>query len=844
MSSIRSMLRKHLHFIVIVSILLVLMTWPTIVYVFDTETFWLPTSGRDVWIKYWDAWHARSILAGGESDFYFTNVLFYPIGLSLAYHPTNVFHVSLFAIFQSIMGSSNAFNLVYLMIILATTLSAYVYLRYLFEQRWLALFGAVVFGFSQHVVGHANHPDVNLLITLPLTLYAFQRGIEDEKWKWFLLSGALVGITAFIGIYIFVCLLLTLGVFILVFTYRLWRQPRFWIGLVLLLSIAGTISIPRVYPMIRNRSGLEDALEKNAGKEWHNDLISYFVTGGHPLLTPVFVEIYDLNARGELNFREQHKTSYLGYLPILLIALGLSSAKQRRKMLPWLLLLLPFLILRLGSTLLINGVEYPGVLLPKHFLNELLPFIFQPFYEIDHFQIGILLPLSVLSCFGLQVLLRSIPKRYCSFAVIGAVALVTFEYYQPLVSQVIPESQLAFNDWLKTEPNQEDIRLINLPMGRNNSKIYGFYQTLNGYPHAEGLANRTPDRSYNYIRQNHLLAAWHKRGNPDCSASAFDRYLDSVDQLLSDGFSHVVLHHNTQRYGVIAYSFLDIPPAYQDEYVSIYRLKALRENCLNRVEGYQNQLPILKEFLHSPINRPRSDVSLLALYPSAVYSSEARRPYDIALAEWRELTHVVHDSRGAATIKLSDEENMDLENIVAENNLFWLIYSPQESDPSRQSQFETWLNQNLRFCQQIHRGEDLIVDYYIDLAYPCELVLTDDPLELRYDNGITLANLLAGFDGDQFSVNSWWQRGDIDGHAYTIQVFNEHGEKKLQVDRVIDSRPLSRATFNTSNLEPGDYVAKLIVYETESGASQSGVVLSAQQAFEREFEFARFSIPN
>ena len=43
MSSLRSALRKHLHFIVVVGILLVVMTWPTIVYVFDTETFWLPT---------------------------------------------------------------------------------------------------------------------------------------------------------------------------------------------------------------------------------------------------------------------------------------------------------------------------------------------------------------------------------------------------------------------------------------------------------------------------------------------------------------------------------------------------------------------------------------------------------------------------------------------------------------------------------------------------------------------------------------------------------------------------------------------------------------------------------
>ena len=841
MSSIRSMLRKHLHFLVIASVLLVLMTWPTIVYVFDTETFWLPTDGRDVWIKYWDAWHARSILAG-EADIYFTNVLFYPHGMSLAYHPSNVFHVSLFAIFQSIMGSSNAFNLVYLMIILATTLSAYVFLSYLFEQRWLAIFGAVIFGFSQHIVGHPNHPDVNFLITIPLTLYALQRGIEEKKMIWYLASGVMLGITAFIGMYIFVCLLLTLGFFTIFFTHRAWLKPRFLIGMALLLSVAAAISLARVYPMIRDTSKFDDALEKNLGQEYGKDLLSYFVSGGHPLLSPVFVEVFDLKIFDDLSIREQHKTSYLGYLPMLLIVLGFCSAKHRRKMYPWLLLLLPFLILRLGSTLLINGVEYPDIVLPLHFLKAALPFIFQPFYATDHFQMGILLPFSILSCFGLQVLLKNLPNKYRSLAILSAVCLIAFEYYQVPLRQVIPDRQLEFNNWLRSEPNQEDIKLINLPMGRSSSKIYGFYQSLNGYPHAEGLAYRMPAKSYNYILQNHLLVTWHRRGNTYCSSDAFDRYLSAVDQLLNDGYTHVVLHHGERSVEEIKNSFLEIAPAYEDEYVSIYRLPTLREDCLERVEGYQNQLPILKEFLQAPINRPRSEISLIALYPSEVYSRDALHPYDIALADWRDLSHVVHASGSAALVINADEPYSALGDIVAENNLFWLIYSPQESDPNSQSQFATWLNQNLSLCQQIHRGEGLIVDYYIDRAYSCELVLTDDPLELRYDNGITLANLLAGFDGEQFSVDSWWQRGAINGHAYTIQVFNEHGEKKLQVDRVIDSRPLSRAQFDTSNLEPGDYFAKLIVYETESGASQSGVIQSAQQAFNRELEIARFRV--
>ncbi len=805
MPSIRSMLRKHLHFLVIVSVLLVLMTWPTIVYVFDTETFWLPTNGRDVYSNIWDAWHGRSVFAG-EALPYFTDMLFYPNGLSLVYNPNNLIQRTLLWTFQFIMGTSNAFNLIYLLTVLTTAVSAYIYINYLIKDRWLALFGAVVFGFSQHVVGHPDHPMLNMLTTIPLSLYFLQRGIDEHNLKWMLLSGLLVGLTAFIGLYIFVCLLLTLLLFFVCFTFFKSRQQLFWVGTVLLFAVASLVSLLNIFPMIRDTSNLEEALIKNQGEESGNDLLSFFVTGGHPLLTPVFVEVYDLNDS------KQHKTSYLGYLPLLLIALGLSAAKHRRKMYPWLLLLLPFLILRLGSMLRVNGILYPEILLPKHFLDAVFPFIFEAIHETDHFQSGVILPLSVLSCFGLQAFLQSVPKKYCSIVVIAAIALVSIEYFQPPLSQVIPDRQLEFNNWFRSEPNQEDIKLINLPMGRRSSKIYGFYQTINGYPHAEGLAGRTPDRSYNYIRRNHLLAAWHAGSNPDCSSDAFDHYLSAVNQLLSDGFSHVVLHHGERGVEEITNSFSEIAPAYEDEYVSIYRSPALREDCLERVEGYQNQLPVLKAFLQAPINRPRSEISLIALYPSEVYSRDALHPYDIALADWRDLSHVVHDSQGAATVKLSDEENNDLGDIVTENNQFWLIYSPQESDPRHQSPFAAWLNQNLRFCQRMVQGENMNVELYIDRAYQCALVQTADPFELQYDNGIKLANIMTEFSGDVFSVNLWWQRGAIDGQAYTIQVFNEHGEKKLQVDRVIDSRPLSRAQFDTSNLEPGDYFAKLIVY--------------------------------
>ena len=41
MSRLPHALRNHLHFIIIVPLLIIVMTWPTFAHVLDTNTFWL-----------------------------------------------------------------------------------------------------------------------------------------------------------------------------------------------------------------------------------------------------------------------------------------------------------------------------------------------------------------------------------------------------------------------------------------------------------------------------------------------------------------------------------------------------------------------------------------------------------------------------------------------------------------------------------------------------------------------------------------------------------------------------------------------------------------------------------
>ena len=565
--------RGHLPMIAIIGLLTAAMTWPTLVYVFDADVFWLPSESSDIWMKFWDAWYGQMILAG-QADFYFTDSLFYPQGLSLVYHNFSIPHMLVFGALQAVMPASNAYCLAHLLIVFATAMAGYVYFHYLFNDKWLGLLGAVIFGFHQHLIGRPSQPDIGFLATAPLSLYCFQRGILERSWKQLVAAGTLVGVTAFIGMYIFVCLVLTLGMVILGFAISRWRKPDFWLGIALLLFVIGAISTLRIVPMVSDPQALEYVLDKHADRgEVGTDLLDYFVHYQHPALTPLLRAVFGATLDGIAD------TCYLGYLPLALIGLGLFGAASRRKMLPWLILALPFLVLRLGSVLRINDQIFPDIRLPKYYLNDIFPAAFESFHVTTHFQIGILLPLAALSCYGMMTILKSVSARRRPWIILMAVAVIAFEYYYPLQQQFVEAREFAYVEWLDAQENQDAIRLIHLPMGRGRAKVYGFHQTFNGWPHAEGLASRTPLGAYDTIESNLLLSAWRSRSSISCTWSNRGGYLSALDDLADDGFSHVVFHPVFYKDDLAQRIFPDARPSYKDEFAAVYTLADLRGGC-------------------------------------------------------------------------------------------------------------------------------------------------------------------------------------------------------------------------------------------------------------------------
>lgn len=577
MRQMRRAIREHLHFIVIVTLLTLVLTFPTIVYVFRTDVAWLPTGrSTDVFIKLWDIWYVKQILAG-QADRFHTNQIFYPDGVSIVNHPISFLHAIVVNALKAVIPLTNAFNVAHLLIIWMSALSAYVYIHWLFRDKWVALFGAVVFGFSPVVLGKANHTEVSFVATIPLILYGFHRGVQEYRRSYIVAAGLLMGLTSISSLYGYVCAAITVGFAVVAFVFTRWRDKRFWRSVMLLLLTTAISSAWRLYPLMNSTEDLTAALSWHGEFEVRTDLVAYFVNPENPIIGQLADRLIQTASIASFS-----RISYIGYAPLFLVAIGLFNSGIRRKMLPWFALWIFFLTLRLGSVLQVNGIVYSQIVLPKYFLNKLLPPVFAPFHEADIILMGAALPLAIMTCYGIVALRSRLPSGFWLWVVLLLAGIVALEFYIPPKESIIHHSRLKHVHWLAGEDGSDEIRLINLPMGRSNSKHYNFYQVMHGYPHAEGAISRTPDSAFDYIRANPVMNAWHKGSYLSCEGESAEDYQSAIRALADDGFTHVVWHRHIGKgstHDELNEGFLETVPSYSDESVSIYRLSDLRESC-------------------------------------------------------------------------------------------------------------------------------------------------------------------------------------------------------------------------------------------------------------------------
>jgi hypothetical protein len=366
-------------------------------------------------------------------------------------------------------------------------------------------------------------------------------------------------------------LLTILAVFVWsVFEKDRWRDRRFW-SVVLVFCVACAIFLTaRLVPVFRNGQALTTAIEaKYSAFNNQTDLLSYVLPSPHnPLFRPFverFTNQFRMNARWP---------AYLGLVPLALTVVALTWRKRRRQVIPWFLAGLLFVILGLGPVLRFNGQVYESIRLPAAAISWFPPI--RAVGRPDFFVLGVLLPLAVCAAYGLDRLLSALDDhRLAKLGLALALTLLLlFEFWNgpyPL----IPAGQNPFFEQLAHE--EGDFAIIDLPMGRQNSKRAIYSQTVHQRPIAEGVVARTPDEAYGYIDNNYLLSLWRGAKVFDCATQPGEDFQFALDQLVSDGFRYIIIRKDGLHWERFA-AYLPVEPVHQDGQLLAYRLTDVAAN--------------------------------------------------------------------------------------------------------------------------------------------------------------------------------------------------------------------------------------------------------------------------
>ena len=379
-------------------------------------------------------------------------------------------------------------------------------------------------------------------------------------------------------------------------------------------------------------------------------------------------------------------------------------------------------------------------------------------------------------------------------------------------------------------------------MGRQPSKLYGFYQTLTGFPQVEGLTGRTPPAAYAYIDGNFLLAAWRGGDGVHCFPPHQSGFIAALAQLEDDGFTHILWHHWLSADAAIASSFVDAAPAYRDDYVSIYRLEDLRHSCRLPNSLSPSALEPLRRLAASSAIVPQQGAAILSLLPDGAPGQADGQMGEAVFFGLHSYTKLALAEGEVAALPGSGSQERSAAELLASNSVILLAYDPRAVDAAAMERYRAWLAPRFKSCRRMTDAPAARVEYFLDAAFPCELAVANAPLQVDYANGMRMGNLLVDFGAEHLEVQLLWTRLPAAAHAISIQFIDADGARAGGEDFVIGLEPLAQHRIDTSSLPAGDYRVIMILYDYATGKSISGAEGAGGPSFARALELARLRV--
>ena len=464
--------------------LTILLTWPTATHL----TTAIPGDGFDGWQNYWNQWWIKEALLNRQTHFFFTRILYPPLGASLLFHTLNYFNGLWTLPLQLNFGLAVAYNAVVFFHFTLAGFGVYLLCRYVLGQLglgrgswWAAFAGGVIFTFSPFHLAHLlGHMQVFSLTWPPFYVLWFLRMVN--RWRLakgatgqdLTLSGLFLALATMVDWYQTLYLLLFTFLVVTWAVWSTWRDRGLQRNVLLkpalgLLSLGlafGLLFSPLLLPMATEAARadyMRPSFDENVILS--ADLLAFFTPSElHPLWGGAVKPIYET-----FTTTTSERLVFAGLVPLGLALYG--AWRERRQPLAqfWLIFSLVFFLLALGPYLHLAGqiVQVGGrpLPLPYLFLYKVMPFIGIS-RSLSRYDLMLMIGVGVLAAVGLARL--KWPGQ------IIAVGLICLEF----ITIPYPLSPMDTPNFFKTiAQDRENYTIAALPMNWDRPSPL-LYQTV------------------------------------------------------------------------------------------------------------------------------------------------------------------------------------------------------------------------------------------------------------------------------------------------------------------------------------------------------------------------------
>jgi hypothetical protein len=538
----------------------VILTWPLAA---QLATHVPAGIGGDTWVHQWTFWWLKRCVSQGLNPFY-TDLLFYPGGVSLTAHNIGWVSFALWLPLQALFGNYVAYGLMYIGLFAFNGFAMYLLAREWTGSPPAAFVGGLVYGSWPYVLSRSGQPNWIAILWLPLALLYLRRTIEKRRKRdaaWLALFVALTGISCW-------QLLILAGVTLVPYllykglTDAACRTRR----TVALLALAGLLSVVLMAPLATpviigqlTRAHPDDVLIDHSVKK-NTDLLAYLLPNSNLYLWGHVVPLLGEN----LQFTND-RVEFIGYTTLLLALYG--AVKHWSKTRFWVLVAVLHMVLALGPQLRVGSRLYPQVPMPYRLIEDL--FFVRILRNPDRFNVYLGLPVGMLVAWGVKALLcqRFLGRKIglilgiAGALILGEACLVPYRIERPVTPEWYYE--------LAEESGR--FAVLDMPMHtRKYDKWYMLYQMTHGKPLVQGHVSRNSREEFAFLESTPFLKRLHQENVMDPTCVDVTHQLQTLAQA---GVRYLILHKGFALPQQLAdwQDWLTFEPYYQDADVVVYR---------------------------------------------------------------------------------------------------------------------------------------------------------------------------------------------------------------------------------------------------------------------------------